>query len=714
MVDIDTDRIARLRQAMLQGHHGRHRIFMPTNWDVRGLDCSLVERKAHALAMLLDRMPVFIEPDELIVGGRTVMGRRGPGLEGLERPRDPSKDSLEYCCPRYARDEELDRLGRGEGGSQGHYVPNYPKVMRLGFGGIIAQAADRLARETVPSRCDFLKAVIVIFQGAAGLANRYAALADEQALDASPERAAELHEIASACRHVATQPPATFHQACQLAFFLHLVTVIENYSLLSQGRMDQYLLPSYAACEGARAALLLRCLLIKLNDIGDLKLGDVSYDGMDNVIVGGLLPDGRDGVNDLTYAILDAAGELKLPNPQIAARVHRGSPPRYIHRLAELSTGHFGQLAFYNDDAFVPALESVGYCPADARDYVLDACQDVLIDGKSSFFVLAAVTLTGIFQQTLAEADDAWSFEQLLERFKRRIAENISDCVRQYNARENVDGRETISPLPFLSGTMDDCIEKGLDITQGGLRFNDKGMMVSAPVTAINSLVAVRAVVFDRKEATLSQLKAALAADWKGCEALRQKCLAAPKWGNDDDRVDLLGKEIVEFACREILTHRTGCGARVLSGVHQPHPWAAGTCYTATPDGRRSGEGIPVTLSPANGSDRSGPTAVMKSVAKIDPMLSQWNNALLMSFHPTAVRGREGLAKFTHLLEAFFAMGGMQLQLNVVSAETLRQAQREPQKHPDLVVRVWGMSARFVELCKGYQDDVIARTQHQL
>jgi formate C-acetyltransferase len=232
------------------------------------------------------------------------------------------------------------------------------------------------------------------------------------------------------------------------------------------------------------------------------------------------------------------------------------------------------------------------------------------------------------------------------------------------------------------------------------------------PVTAANSLAAIKHCVFDRKEVTPADLKAALAVNFEGWDALRKKLLAAPKWGNDDDRVDLLGKDLLEFSSREILKHRTISGDPFMPGIHQPHTFAVGEGLSATPDGRPQGEPVPVTLSPANGTDRNGPTAAMCSAAKIDPKMTPWNFALSLNFDPATVSGPEGIERFTHLFRAFFAMGGMELQGNVVSIDTLRDAQVHPDQYPGLVVRVWGFSGRFVELAKGYQDDLIARTSH--
>jgi formate C-acetyltransferase len=309
----------------------------------------------------------------------------------------------------------------------------------------------------------------------------------------------------------------------------------------------------------------------------------------------------------------------------------------------------------------------------------------------------------------LAEIDDWTTFEQLIETYKEKIAQAVRASAEGYVRSLSIP---VVSPLPFLSATLDDCIEKGLDITQGGLKYRDKGMFVMSPVNAINSLAAIKKVVFDDGAASLAEVKDACRKNFENYKQLRQKLLAAPKWGNDDDEVDLLGKEILEFACGEILKYRIDSEARFLSGIHQPHHVTGGARINATPDGRKAGEPIPVTLSPTNGTERNGPTAVVKSVTKIDPMLCQWNSALMLHFHPTALAGEGGLIKFDSFLRTFLSLGGIQLQMNVVDAERLRAAQREPEKYRDLVVRVWGFSTYFVDLSSGYQEEVIARTAH--
>jgi len=367
-------------------------------------------------------------------------------------------------------------------------------------------------------------------------------------------------------------------------------------------------------------------------------------------------------------------------------------------------------LSFYNDEAIIPSLSGAGFPLEDARDYALDACQDILIDGKSDTYLGGSFSLTPLLLEFLAEIDDQVTFEELMEAYKEKIAQAVRASAEGYIRSLSLP---VVSPLPFLSATLEDCIDKGLDIMQGGLKYRDKGMFVMAPVNAVNSLAAIKKVVFDDKVASLAEVKNACRDNFEGYEPIRQRLLAAPKWGNDDDAVDSLGKEILEFSCQEILKYRIDSEARFLSGIHQPHHVTGGARIDATPDGRKAGEPIPVTLSPTNGTERNGPTAVIKSVTKIDPMLCQWNSALLLHFHPTAVAGEEGLSKFNSFLRTFISLDGVQLQMNVVDAETLRAAQREPETYRDLVVRVWGFSTYFVDLSLQYQEEVISRTEHK-
>lgn len=704
----ENTRVIRLLRNTRSATHSRHRVIMPADWSAVDLPVSLVERKAHALRIILSSMPIFIEDDELIVGSRTVFASNSPGQLEINDYSDLNVNAY----PPYAAEEEKRRLGGQEGFSKGHYVAGYKKVLNMGIGGLIAQARERIRSEQSQTKRDFLNAVCIAWEGVSLLANRYADLALQMASTHPGVRTLELRRIADVCRHVSLHPPRSFHDALQLFWFAHLAIMIENFGGVCFGRVDQHLWPFYQSASRVEAQELLECFLIKLNDQADLKIGDVvTYAGTDNLMLSGLTPRGEDGTNHLTYAILDAFEKLRLASPQINVRLHKGSPDRLVMRACELACQGINNIAFYNDEAIVPSLAGVGFPIEDARDYALDLCQDIEIDGRSDFFLGGQVSLTHVLLDTLEKVDSGVTFEQLLQAYKDAIAAEVCAVVERYNSQENVTGNETISPLPLLSATLDDCIETGLDVTQGGVRFKDKGIFLVSPVNAVNSLAAIRQVVYERGIASLAEVREACRSNYEGREALRQQLLAAPKWGNDDDRVDLIAKEVFEHGLREILKYRTASGARFLAGIHQPHTALAGRLYRATPDGRKDSEPVPVTLSPSNGTDRKGPTAIIKSVTKIDPMLCQWNSALTLKFGASMAREPGAAMRLGSLLKTYFDLGGIELQTNVLDAEELRAAQLDPENHRDIIVRIWGMSAYFVDICRELQDDIIARTE---
>jgi pyruvate-formate lyase len=700
-------RIDILREKMLKSEHGKYRILMPSDWSVSSLDCSIKERKAHAQKLMLEQMPIFIEDNELIVGSRTVYAPRHHNQTEIN---DTKTDVSVFVYPQYLNDEEKEKYGTSGGGSKGHYVAGYRKILESGFGGIINQARNRKENETSQEKRDYLNAICIAYEGASILVNRYSDLAFDMAQKHTGTRKTELEKIAEVCRNIAHQPPKDLYEALQLFWFTHVALMVENQCLMSFGRFDQYMDGFYSKYPSDEAQELLECAFIKLNDQADIKQGEGFY-GSDNLMLSGLKSDGNDATNNLTYACLDVLDHLRLVNPQVNIRLHKDSPSELIERISDLARQGCGQLSFYNDDAIVPSLVNVGFPAEDAREYVLDACQDIIIEGNSDFYIGGSISLTPLLLNVLDEINDDAGFNQFLENYKQKIAKSVHDSANGYINSLNTP---LISPLPFLSATLEDCIGNASDVTKYGLKYRDKGMFVMSPVNAVNSLAGIKKVVFDDKFASLSDVKKACKSNFEGYETLRQKLLSAPKWGNDDDYVDLLGKDIFEFSCREILKHNIDSEARFLSGIHQPHHVITGAGIGATPDGRKAGEPIPVTLSPSNGTERRGPTAIMKSVTKIDPMMCQWNSALTLNFHPTAVAGEEGLKKFEMLLRTFFAMGGIQLQTNILNVEILRVAQHEPEMYRDLVIRVWGFSAYFVELSRQYQDEVIFRTAHAI
>jgi len=702
-------RTEQLRERMLRAEHARHRVIMPAEWSASDLPGSLPERKARALCNVLDRMPIFIDEGELIVGSRTAYASR---LLAGEPIRDPSADLSVGGFPTYFTPAEREQFGNTEGKSKGHYVAGYRKLLALGLGGIRLAAEERLAEENNPRAQSFLRAVIIAYRGASRLILRYADLAGSLVHDPMTDRRRrdELLRVEAVCRRICDAPPRDFYEALQLYWFAHVVLMVENQHLMSFGRLDQNLGPFFDACPVDERQELLECFLIKVNDQSDILMGEGHY-GADNVVLGGLRRDGTDATNALTYACFDALDALRLVNPQMNVRLHAGAPADLWRRTSGIAAQGVGQLSIYNDDTAVPALASGGIAIDDARDWALDACQDVLIEGCSDTYCAGNIRMTPLLLETLDSLPEDAPFDNVLDAYRARIRKAADAAAKAY--RDNTAALAA-SPLPFLSGTMDDCIGAGCDITEGGLRIPAKGMFVMSPVNAVNSLAAIKHVVYDEKAATLAQVREACAADFAGCDGLRQRLLAAPKWGNDNDEADALGADILEFACAVIREHSMDDGTPFLSGIHQPHHVRTGNRMGATPDGRKAGEPIPVTLTPVNGTDVNGPTAVIRSVTKIDPLCCQWNHALLLTLHPGTFRGRDGAEKLEALIRTYHVLGGIQLQMNVVDAEALREAQRYPERHRGLVVRVWGFCSYFVNLHPDYQDDIIRRTAHRL
>jgi formate C-acetyltransferase len=477
------------------------------------------------------------------------------------------------------------------------------------------------------------------------------------------------------------------------------------------GRIDQVLVNYWPTnpAKQASAQELIDCFVIKCNDYNKLWQGTSAINNQ--VMLSGLTRDGLDATNAVSWSMLSALDRLNMPNPQIAVRLHDYSPPDLLHEVCRLWQEGRSQIAIYNDDVFVPALQGAGIDASDARDYAIDACQDVLIFGKSDFFMAGIIGMTDILLQTMSTVSDRASWQTFLSDYKKKLVNSVTNVCNIYN--EKIHPAPNL-PAPLLSVSLDNCIETALDFGNGGLAICDKGIILAQPVTMINSLAALRTVVYEQGTATLSEVCKACNNNWVGYEELRRKLWNAPKWGNDDDNVDFLGADIFRFTSEEIWKHRLPNGSRFLSGIHQAHHIASGSRLNATPDGRRKGEAIPPGLSPANGTAHHGPTAVVKSVTKIDPMIVQWNSSLSMQFLPSSLCNGQGLMKFERLIRTWLKLRGPQLQVNVVSRRTLQLAQADPDNYRDLIVRVWGFCDRFVSLSSEYQDELIERTQYNV
>lgn len=725
-------RMQQLKENLLSGSHWKYRTFMPLNVldDDNVVDKPLVVRKAMAFALMLEEMPIYIQEGELIVGGRTLYGRGNKAHTGPTF-REGQEFSLGYY-PRYATDKEkadVDGL-MGEGASLSHTAAGYDRVLKEGYGGLIRMAerkAEELKSEDgdIQSQLDFLDSVKIVCSAAGKQILSYADLAKRMSAKSElSQYESELEQIVQNCRQIAYGTPKIFWQALQLFWFTHVFVLMENYSLMAMGCFDRYMYPFYKADIDAgritkeQAQELIECTWIKLNESSD-----ISTDNGLNAVFSGIGSDGQDVTNELSYMCLDATMNLQLVDPQINTRLHKNTPEPFMRKCCELAKLGMGYPSIFNDDSIIPALQSVEIPFEDACEYCNDGCTEVFISGKSDFYpVFAGQNLLSIFMTTLPKLEEFETFDNFMDAFKEDIADTIKN--RFANADERDRALARISPVPFLSATLHGCIESAKDKTTGGALYNHTGSIGGGLVNCVNSLAAVKELVYDNKKEchcerseaiSKRELLDALASNFEGQERLRQMLITeVPKFGNGNGEVDAIAHDIAKFYCDEVLKYENPRGGRYLPGFFQYHYVNTGKSFGATPDGRKAGDSLAVDLSPYPGTSKAGPTGVAQSVSVIDQTVCPLGTSTDIKLHPTALAGEEGTQKFAAFIKTFLAMGNMQLQMNIVDAKMLNDAQQNPEKYKDLVVRVWGFNAYFVTLAKDYQDYIIQRTAQSL
>ncbi|MBC7236782.1 MAG: hypothetical protein H5T69_13160 [Chloroflexi bacterium] len=635
---------------------------------------------ARRFAALLAASEPFIQPDELIVGS----------------------------CLALPEQERFD-LGYYDS----HYPPGYALLLPRGLASIRDEARERLKGETDPERREFLRAVEISYAAACEYVARYAARAQElAAVEADPTRRAELERIAAICRELSIGKPTTFHAALQLVQF---VRVLGGRGCI--GRFDQWLYPFLADDLAAgrldleEALELVECAFIKMNEFGaygEPGVFAVSNDSLRNIALAGQTPDGKDAANLLTYLCLRASGRLMLPEPKLNVRFFAGSPPELLEMTAKVISLGGNVVAVYNDEVAVPALLRLGIPPEDARDYCNDGCEELIIGGKCTIQFRVWDSLTALTDAARFAGEHPFaSFGEFLSDVKRRLAPYIEN---------RMDDRSAIT-FPFFAATIADCLAQA---SAKGARYKIEGSILAQVGNTADGLAAIRKLVFEEGVLSQEELAAALRDEYRGREALRQMILnRSPKYGNDQDGVDALAREIAEYFCDQVHARaanvpgpgRKGAPGLMCFGIHRKAD------LPASPDGRRKGDLTANSFSPAVGMDRSGPTAVLKSAAKTDATKASHGSTLDIALHTSVFRGEEGVPKVAALIETFLRLPcTATLQLNVLDRETLLRAR----EHPDapefrtLIVRVWGFSAVFVDLPPELQDHVLARTEHGL
>ncbi|MGY0157099.1 formate C-acetyltransferase/glycerol dehydratase family glycyl radical enzyme [Edwardsiella tarda] len=646
-----------------------------------------------------------------------------------------------------------------------HLAVNYPLLLEIGLDGLRERVAARRRRLDLTRLDDlhgeqFLKAVDITLNAVSEHCLRFADLARRMAADEPrAERRGELLTLAANCEHIAHRPPQTFWQALQLCYFIQLLLQIEsNGHSVSFGRMDQYLYPWYRrdveleqTLSREQAIELLQGCWLKLLEINKIRSGTHSKASAgsplyQNVTIGGQnlvagVP--QDAVNPLSYAILESCGRLRSTQPNLSVRYHAGISDDFLDACTQVIRCGFGMPAFNNDEIVIPAFIALGVAPQDAYQYAAIGCIETAVAGKwgyrctgMSFINFARVMLAALESgkdatsghvflaqpQALSQGNFS-NFTQVMAAWERQIRyytrksieiEYVVDTVLEENAHDIL-----------CSALVDDCIERAKSIKQGGAHYDWVSGLQVGIANLGNSLAAVKQLVFEQRRISQQALARALAEDFDGPqhEQLRQRLVnGAPKYGNDDDSVDALlvqayGYYIDELSHYHNPRHGRGpIGGGYYAGtssISANVPFGAAT--QATPDGRKAHAPLAEGASPASGTDRLGPTAVMGSVGKLPTSAILGGVLLNQKLNPDTLENESDRQKLMQLLRTFFEVHqGWHIQYNIVSRETLLDAKAHPERYRDLVVRVAGYSAFFTALSPDTQDDIIARTEHVL
>lgn len=724
----------------------------------------VIIKRGKALVNILNKVKIVINPGELIIGARTVKPRAGvisPEMspywildelnEFSTRKQDKfemssndkeyyknelfpywkGKSLKDYCdenIPEYIKETSKTKivaLNQTDKG-QGHIIPDYEIVFKNGLGTLIENMKKKVLK--YPDN-NFYEASINTLEASRDYILRHGDIARNMAaIEENIERKVELEEISRIAYKVATDKPESFYEALQLFWYISLVFQHEsNASSISPGRFDQYMYPYYinSIIDGISEEFLkelLRSLYIKFNTIVALRSTESAryFAGFPigyTIVLGGLDVDGKDVTNKLSFLMLEILGDIRLPQPNLSVRVGEKSPRDFLMKIAETIRIGIGMPQVFNDEVNILAYVNRGVTLRDARDYAVVGCVELSIPGKTyGLHDIAMFNLLKIMEVTLSQNRDGFkSYNDLLITIKSNISKYIKDMVEGANIIDRA--HRECAPIPFLSNFIHGCTQSGKDVTQGGALYNFSGVQGIGAPNLSDSLYVIKKLIFDDKEMTLKQLIEILDNNWEGNEILRQRLINKKyKYGNDIDEVDYLGADILSYFCTEVEKYKN-----IRGGIFQPGSYTVsahiplGAAVGATPDGRMSGDQLADGgLSPMVGRDKKGPTASLKSVSKLDNYLTSNGSLLNVKLSPATLVGINGLKKLVGYIQAFSRLKIQHIQFNVISAETLKAAQRHPEKYQDLVIRVAGYSAMFVELDKELQNDIINRTEHLL
>jgi len=604
------------------------------------------------------------------------------------------------------------------------------------------QSLDFVNDPEASKKVEELEAMEIVADALIRYAERHALKARElQRKEKNIERRKELEKIVDVCSHVPAHAPRDFWEALQYYWFIHLgvITELNPWDSFNPGRLDQHLYPFYKKGleEGTlteeKAKELLQLFWIKFNNhpappkVGVTAEESNTYNDFALINIGGVKADGSDAVNELSYLILDVIEEMRLPQPSSMVQISKKSPESFLKRALKIIKTGFGQPSVFNTDVIIQELLRQGKIIEDARNGGASGCVESGAFGKESYILTGYFNMVKVLEITLNNGLDPRTgrkigletgnpiefsaFDELFEVFKRQLNYFVDVKIKGNNIIERLYAEHL--PTPFLSLLIDDCVSKGKDYNDGGARYNTSYIQGVGLGTITDSLTAINYQVFDKRQITMEEFLEALKANFDGHENLRQTLLnKTPKYGNDDDYADRIMKAVFEiyYGAVDGRPNTKGGHHRINLLPTTVHVYF-GKVVGATPDGRKASEPLSEGVSPVQGADRKGPTAVIKSVSKIDHARTG-GTLLNQKFAPQLLAEEQGLDKLDHLIRTYFKLDGHHIQFNVISAKTLRDAQKHPDKYRDLMVRVAGYSDYFVDLSTELQNEIIKRTEH--
>ncbi len=694
----DTHRLDGIKQGIRNREHLRYRHKSAPNLlpELEAENLSWGRRAARLIRRMCEAEDPIIDQDERIVYTRTTAD-----------------------VPPIYNVEEWQRLTAGrtlhELGVINNICSDWGMVLAQGLLGRKQVALETRARMAAdPEAVEFLESAVETIDAVLDLTARYRAAASR----------AGRHDLVEILSRVPAYPARTFHEALQALRLLHAVLWLGGHYQCGLGRFDQYLWSYLAADLAARrltpsaAEELVAEFFISLNKDSDLYPGVQQGDNGQTIMLGGVRRDGTNGVNELTRIALRAALYSEMIDPKINLRITPETDLSLLCLAAELTRKGLGFPQYSNDAVVIPALVAHGYDLEDSRHYTVAACWEVIIPGKGMEVVnIGAVSLPGAVDRAIRDGFRQHdNFEGILKRTDADIRRQVNDLADSYS-------RLILPPAPYHSVLMDGCLERGRDLSTG-LKYNNFGVHGACSANAADALAAVKRLVFDERTVKPSELIAALDADFKGCEALRERLLyETPKVGNDPEADELLARlfDLFATACEAVEDNGRGGKIRPGSGSAMYYVWLARGApgdseppIGATADGRKWGDFFSANLAPSLSTLVRGPISMLQAFSRINYCRVYNGGPITMEIAEAAFSDPEAITKCAMLVRTFAQLGCQQLQLNTLNAEKLFDAKRHPERHRNLIVRVWGWSGYFCELSPEYQDHVIARYQHRL